>query len=331
MIPLHHNSVSKKILGRGTFHLRFALQEQIRDRFDAEEQRKAASEHWPSKSEGEALFRLRVAEILRAHQLFSKAARFESCSQFGYVVECKGEDAHHFYTVEYCDLRFCARCGPRMFKRLYARYACILDYVQRHPRPNYRLRQITLTSKNTGSLNSDQIKEFNGQVKETIKRLMKGVKDWGALWVNEVGFNNTNLHAHILIFCPYVPQKRLAELWNKVSGNSVVWINQTHVPGSLALLYLLKYVSKPPSEDPHSIAALEVAFHGTRRVHSLGLFFNFSREDPDGKNSIWKTCPKCGADLKRGKKVYSLNELLSMKLEFIGDCRKKEGKRTWAN
>jgi hypothetical protein len=206
-----------------------------------------------------------------------------------------------------------------------------LDYVNRNPRQGYLLRQITLTSRNTGELNPDQIKKFNKQVKKAIELLMKCVKGWGALWVDEIGFNNSNLHAHILIYCPYIPQERLSEIWEQVSGNPVVWINQAKVPGPLALLYMLKYVSKPPSDDPRTIGALEVAFHGTRRVHALRLFFNFAQHDPDGSASSWKTCPKCGAGLKRSSRALSLARLLSMNLEFIGDCRREAKKRVWIN
>lgn len=311
--------------------VRFALQEHIREQLSVAGLSEVPSGKWPSESEAETFFRDKVAEVLQANGLTQKALRYRTCSRFGYVVECKGEDRHRFYTVEHCDLRFCARCGPRMFKRFYAKYAGVLDYVKRNPRRGYRLRQITLTTRNTGELDSVRIKSFNQQVKKTIKSLMKGADSWGALWVNEVGFNNTNLHAHLLVYCPYVPQERLSSIWEEVSGHPVVWVNQAQVPGSLSLLYLLKYVSKPPSDDPRTIAGLEVAFHGTRRVHALGLFYNFSGHDSDREDSTWRSCPKCGAELQCNSKVHSLGELLSMRLEFIGDCRKEGEKRVWTN
>ena len=56
---------------------------------------------------------------------------------------------------------------------------------------------------------------------------MKKFKGWGALWCNEVGFNNTNLHAHVLFNGPYIDQSTLAEMGNQVSGNEVVRQNHT--------------------------------------------------------------------------------------------------------
>ncbi len=56
---------------------------------------------------------------------------------------------------------------------------------------------------------------------------MKKFKGWGALWCNEVGFNNTNLHAHVLFNGPYIDQSTLAEMENQVSRNEVVRQNQT--------------------------------------------------------------------------------------------------------
>ena len=129
---------------------------------------------------------------------------------------------------------------------------------------------------------------------------MKGVTGWGAIAVLEVGFNNWNLHAHILASCTFIEQKRLATAWREISGHQVVWISEEEGSGEGALGYLLKYVSKPPSDIPEHIGQLEVAFHRTRRVHCYGLFFyNFSGEDVDGEKSKWTCCPRCGASLER--------------------------------
>ena len=311
--------------------LRFALQDRIQEQSRLEKQRRAGRAIVDFEPSPEDVFRNRVADILCANALNTKASRYLTCCEFGFVVECLGEDRHRYYTVSYCDLRFCSRCGARTFKRLYARHAPVLDYIKRNTRPNYRLRQITLTSKNTGELSSRQIKAFNLNVKEALNVLMEGVDSWGAIWVNEVGFDNTNLHAHVLLYSPYLPQQRLSEVWNEISGNSVVWISRTRVSGPTALRYMLKYVAKPPSDDPDIIGALEVAFHGTRRVHTVGFFYNFSKRAQDGEDSVWKSCPKCGASLKRILTECSVLELISRGLQFIGDCRQEGKKREWVN
>jgi hypothetical protein len=70
------------------------------------------------------------------------------------------------------------------------------------------------------------VQQFNTAVKQTLKKLMTRFKGWGALWCNEVGFNNTNLHAHVLFYGPYIAQSELATIWNEISGNEVVWISE---------------------------------------------------------------------------------------------------------
>jgi hypothetical protein len=160
---------------------------------------------------------------------------------------------------------------------------------------------------------------------------MKGVKGWGAIWVNEVGFNNTNLHTHVLMYCPYIEKENLKAIWQKVSGHVVAGIRQSQLIGPKALLYMLKYVSKPPSDDPEMVGRLEVAFHGTRRVHALGLFYDFAGGDEDNLQSEWKNCPLCGAALIREKGVCTVQELRARALRSISDVRTERRRNKWVN
>ena len=79
----------------------------------------------------ELAFRSSVAKVMIEGGLLSKANRYLTCSRYGRVIQCQGEDRHRFYTLEYCGLRFCARCGPRSFSRLFAKYAPVLDFVRK--------------------------------------------------------------------------------------------------------------------------------------------------------------------------------------------------------
>jgi hypothetical protein len=276
-------------------------------------------------------FRGKVAEVLVNHGLKGKAWRYLDCARRGYRLVCEGPERHEFFSPLYCDLRFCRVCAPRRFARLFAKHAPVLEFIARNPRQNFRLREITLTSRNLGDLKADQIKQFNRCVKKTLKTLLKDIPGWGAIWVNEVGFNNTNLHAHVLAYCPYIEQAQLADTWREISGHQVVWINQAKILGSKALLYLLKYVSKPPADDPETIGALVVAFHGTRRVHALGVFYNFVGDDPDGLESQWGMCPKCGANLVAIRELHPVSDLRSYGLEFIGEFPSSGRRREWVN
>ena len=279
----------------------------------------------------EFAFRGWVAEVLTLNGLTQKANRYIDCARRGYRLRCEGPEQHEFFSPLYCDLRFCSRCAPRCFARLYARHAAVLDFIRRHSRRGFLLREITLTSTNTRELTSEQNKKFNQDVKRTLKVLMKGVHGWGALVVDEVGFNNTNLHAHILFYGPYVEQARLAAVWHEISGHQVAWITRARVAGSRALLHLLKYVSKPPADDPEIIGRLEVAFHGTKRVHALGFFYNFNKDDTDGTISEWQACPKCGARLTIVPGLHPVSHFQALGLEFIGLFPIKRKNKEWVN
>ena len=275
-------------------------------------------------------WRSEVAEVLVEGGLISKANRFLECSRYAYLYQCKGSDQHQLFSPIYCDLRFCPRCASRQFARLMKKYELIVREVSSKRKPEFRLREITLTSANLGSLTSSQIKEFNQAVKITLNKLMRKVRGWGAIWCDEVGFDNTNLHAHILFFGPYISQRTLAQVWSEVSGHQVVWIKEASGNGSGALLYLLKYVSKPPTRDARRIGQLEVAFHKTRRIHSLGVFYRLAGKDSDNEFSEWTTCPHCGANIEKQPGCPRIEKAILEGRTFVG-TKTTPRRREWVN
>jgi len=275
-------------------------------------------------------WRGQVAQTLVDHKLFSKANRYMECSRYAHLYECKGEKTHSLFAPIYCDLRFCPRCAPRQFARLIAKYEPVVRAATAHPKKGYRLREITLTTRNTGVITPAQVKKFNQDVKKALKTIMRGVKGWGAIWCDEVGFENTNLHAHVLLFGPYVEQDRLAQVWNQISGHIHVYITQARRSGGKALIHLLKYVSKPPAKDPNHIGLLEVAFHGTRRVHALNMFYNFVGEDTDNVQSEWEICPHCGAELTKLPGTVRIERAIVEGRTFAG-TKHTDRRKAWVN
>jgi ribosomal protein S27AE len=275
-------------------------------------------------------WRGQVAQVLIEHKLLSKANRYVECCRYAHLYQCKGEKPHDLFSPIYCDLRFCPRCGTRQFARLIKKYEPVLKAVSAYKKAGFRIREITLTTRNTGDLTSAQIKKFNRDIKKTLKSLMHGLKGWGAIWCDEVGCGNTNLHAHILFYGPFISQSRLAEVWNEISGHQVVYIAESRKHGGKALLYMLKYVSKPPASDPIQIGLLEVAFHGTRRVHALGIFYNFVGEDTDNVNSEWGNCPHCGADLTKLPGSVRIEKAITDGRTFVG-TKSTPRRKIWVN
>jgi hypothetical protein len=275
-------------------------------------------------------FRFAVSEALIEKGLLSKGWRYRDCSRKGMVVECQGPVKHRFAILYRCDLRFCRFCAPRAYMRLAQKHAPVLEYVRTHPIPGYRLRVMTLTSLNTGALTKELVDAFNGYVKKTLHTLMRGRKGWGALSVDEVGFNNFNLHAHILFYGPYVDQDELKRVWQKISGFQVVWIELAETDGREALSYMLKYVGKPPSDDPAILAQLEAAFHGARRVFAYKFFYNFKPEKKLEERED-RACPLCGAALSTIRERRPLSMLRAEGLPMLDSVRCEKGKHTWVN
>jgi hypothetical protein len=180
-------------------------------------------------------FRSHVAEALIFGDLPGKAARYLDCARKAIVLCCEDHEHHEFF-LPCTAISGSARVAPpRRFARLYAKHCPVLEHIRRHPIRGFRLRGITLTSRNTGERTTEQIKKFNKDATKTIRLLMKGVKGWGAIWVNEVGFNNTNLHTHVLMYCPYIEKEKLKAIWQKVSGHVVAGIRQSQLIGPKAL------------------------------------------------------------------------------------------------
>jgi hypothetical protein len=262
--------------------------------------------------------------------LLNKGWHYRDCHRKGMVVECQGPTKHRFAMPYCCDLRFCRFCAPRAYMRLAKKHAPVLEYVRTHPIHGYRLREITLTSLNTGTLTKELVDAFNGYVKKTLHTLMRGRKGWGALSVDEVGFNNLNLHAHILFYGPYIDQDDLKRMWQKVSGFEVVWIEQAEADGWEALSYMLKYVAKPPSDDPAILAELEAAFHKARRVFAYKFFYNFRPEEEVEENED-RACPLCGAALSIIRELRPLSVLRAEGLPMLESVRHEKGKDEWVN
>jgi len=163
----------------------------LRERFELEVNAREGLkplDEFTDEDRREEEFRGRVTDVLIANGLHKRAARYVECHRLGYCLVCEGEKPHSFFSVSCCDLRFCPRCGPRMFARLYEKYSPVLAFLRAHPRKGFLLRELTLTSKNTGALSAEEIKQFNRAVKKALKSLMHGVEGWGAIWCDEVGF-----------------------------------------------------------------------------------------------------------------------------------------------
>lgn len=165
------------------------------------------------------------------------------------------------------------------------------------------------------------------------ERVRKGSAGVGCVFALEVAPPSSTgaggmVHVHVLVYGHYWPQADLSARWHRITGDShVVDIRAVKLsPRKLArmrdeghtptmddvlragVLEVLKYATKPPTESTRdafeTVAAIEYAYAGTRRIGALGIFFGEIQEtleDPEYAPELaGLTCPCCGAPAHAG-------------------------------
>lgn len=263
--------------------------------------------------------------------LKSKANRLGCCGRFGVRAECR--NGHAFYRSLRCELRFCRSCGPSIATKLFERHVGLEKVVQ--PKRGWVLALLDFTVRNTGQLpDAESIRSTNRSVRRVMKKLLGAVKGWAFLWVNEFGFDRvengerkgTNLHCHGIYYGPYLEQSKISEAWLSETGCPIVYIQSARGGFRAVLWHHLKYVTKPPSNDPKHLAELEHAFNGVRRVHTLGGFYNAleSEKKVEGEECL---CPFCNFPLARSGKYCSVSELAADGLRDVEEVRREIGRK----
>jgi hypothetical protein len=235
------------------------------------------------------------ARFMAGLGLVGKGQRLAWCGRCGRRLNCLGAAQHSFYEAFNCGLRTCQRCAPLLARELFNGLSALEIIVKK--RSGWTLALLDFTLVNTGVLpDAELIRAGNVAVKRTMHRLLASVRGWGLLWINELGFDNTNLHMHGIYYGPYLSQEEISSVWKQKSGGSyIVWISKVRKNFRAALWHHLKYVSKPPSHDPQRLAEVEAAFHRVRKVHTIGAFYAPELEDVADLNAGGaQRCPHCG-------------------------------------
>jgi hypothetical protein len=258
----------------------------------------------------------------------AKAKRQAYCGVLGARYSCVSFEpgrtsGHKFYRRYGCKNRYCLTCGPAGFRALFAKYVGLREVAAqlvphwpcRGRRPERVLAKIDFTTKKLGRMpGSDEVRQFNRAVKRFFrlveKRFCIGREAYGALWCDEFGGHNSNLHAHAMYAGPWLSNQgthrnELAELWSTAcrrtafAGSFIVSIKPAK-SFEAGLAHALKYAGKFLSHDPERLADLEQAFHGVRRVHCVAGFYNaLPRKDSAKETEDGFSCPHCGAVLVR--------------------------------
>lgn len=277
---------------------------------------------------------LESGKTTEGKRLQKKAYRFLTCNKCARPGRCSREPFDHkWFVPNGCEVVFCRECADQVRRELFASYLQVIRDVLGElggiP-PGWVLARATVTLRSTGEeITPEQVKEFNSAVRFLARKMLG--RRYGFLYSDETGFetrghlpdhlrqaHGLNLHAHGLFLGPYVEWEKWRDEWARITrrrfGQPSTGIYLTRVKvknGDLdsavrwALNHLLKYVSKPPAVSPERLASLIAAFHGTKRVHALGLFAG--RKQRPKKHDI--PCPKCRAEGLPGVICFEGREL----------------------
>lgn len=218
-----------------------------------------------------------IARALRDRAMYLEAHALENCMMRGRVVKCD-QCGDRRYFPERCDLRICPTCGSRYAKNLFRRFLPLLRGLMGQCQKHYTLKFLTLTVRNTKELNGDSIKQLFRNTRKLMNEFFNKNVGAGGLAVLEVG-KNLNIHIHLLVWGPFIPQRHLSERWAELTGGSfIVDIRLARGKVSFLLWYVLKYISKVSSfEDPRVYAGYLQALKGIRRIHTFGVFYNIGK------------------------------------------------------
>ena len=248
--------------------------------------------------------------------LHTKAVRQARCGVFGSRLDCSNtECGRRYYRSFRCKNRYCLKCGRRIYNELFRRYLGLAPAVDALLRIRGRLiAKLDFTTVNLGRMPTrDEVREFNACIKRFCRALERALRisgrDYGLVYCDEFGGGGTNLHAHGVYVGPVIPRQwfgqgnKLSEMWKNAcrgtvfEGSFIVSAKSTDCFGR-GLGHALKYAGKFVDKDPVRLAALELAFHGVRRIHALGAFYNaLSNDEGHEAGDTGGSCPQCGSAL----------------------------------
>lgn len=238
--------------------------------------------------------------ILRGEGLVNEATRLCECGQKFNIFHCESEKYHEEILFAFpfrCELRICPNCCKKRASKLHREILEIIKKIDKTKTHKFAMLTVTLNMSKGRLLSSDRLRDFNKKVRKLINTLYPKVDGCGALAVLEIG-KRFNIHAHILVYGPYVSQREISARWLKITGDSyIVDIRALHNQKQ-ATSYLLKYIAKPPEFGKLEHYAIFLkALKGVRRLHRYGILYGFR---VGKKKSL--LCPYCGGRLEYDSK-----------------------------
>lgn len=271
------------------------------------------------------------AKALANLDLDEKAQSLFQCGTIARMVKCDC-CGHFFFHRNRCMQRFCPGCAVRLFKRDFEKYIPLKVLVEK--RKHWVLARLDFTDLNLFRMPTPtEIKKFNKGVRRALRAYMRGIVGWGYMFVDEMGEDNTNLHAHGIYYGPWIVFEELKARFAKEMGMVLrISVKFAGMNFASALAHMLKYVSKCPSNNPKRRAELENAFVGVKRVHVMGIFYNPDLTTDKNAPSGNAVCPDCGLGRLVPVGAYVLvAELEAMGLKDAEEVRRARDGPGWVN
>jgi hypothetical protein len=313
---------------------------------------------WASRADAE---QLQQAKSMIDLGLPKKAQRVLACSLLGGEVACRS--GHKFLVKYACGSRYCRMCGPKAAARLFAKYCDPLLRVtaellrchrpdcqecehSRHEnsvphwppvgkgKPKIVIAKLDFTLKNTGKADSERVKFLNRCIRRFFRAIEKKFglsrSQYGVLWCDELGGNNTNVHAHAVYVGPWLPQekKQLSKLWFEITNDGSFIVSIKYAKSfPAALMHALKYSAKFVYDStPERRAQLEKIFHRTRRVHTLAAFYNpkVHLDSQEAFDVRGLRCPICNEQVSEPNGWRPIAELEGKGLQDIRELHRQK-------
>ena len=275
---------------------------------------------------------IRQAEELAARGLHTKAERHAVCGVYGSRCDCSDTDCRFRGFRRFrCKNRYCLACGRLAYNALFKKYLGLKPVADKLAgRRGVLIAKIDFTTVNLGRMpTGGEVRIFNACIKRFWRKLQRARgfsgADYGLLYCDEFGpvessgdsGDGTNLHAHGVYVRPVLPHpwfgkgQKLSDMWKAACKGTVFEgsfiISLKDAGGfSRGLGHAFKYAGKFLSKDPARLADLELAFHGVRRAHTLGAFYNALPKDKPGQKECGPSCPECGSALNEGDSLLPI-------------------------
>jgi hypothetical protein len=240
--------------------------------------------------------REKLADLLESADMAREASRLSLCGNRFIVLKCENEENHAKVRPGFsfcCESRICTRCSQKHANRVRRQLKEIINKIPKTGTHKFGHLMLSRKMYPGEILTPEILRTFFENVRKLINLFYPKNNNCGALATLEIGSDSLNLHAHVLVYGPYIPQRALSDKWEEITGDTrYVYIKAAYNQQG-AVNYLTKYIAKPPSfhDVGHYILYLK-AIKKVRRLHRFGILYNFKVEKREPLR-----CPICGGKL----------------------------------